>query len=488
MPPEPTPSSPPASPLETAVLAHTGIYAIGATWAFGGNAGFVRPYLGAWGTLGILLTIWGLFSSDGSDRRPRLLRSLWPVLAFNALTLVACFKVGFRPIHSGTELIYLPRQVPFWMPSSALPKLAIDGLWLFDGIYFSAFNLSFAIKTRARLRRLLVIMLVNTLVLAVFGTVQKLVHADGLYFGRVHSPQPYFFASFIYDNHWGAYIILVTGVCLGLMWHYADRADERGFFHSPAFGAAVGLLFLFITVPLSGARTCSALLAGFLTVALIRWLYRQQRRQTEAGVNGGVGRWAPLFVMISVLLGAAATWYVAEETITQRAAKTVVQVQEFKQLHGLGSRSVLYRATWKMASDRLMFGWGMGSFPTVFQMYNNEEINRQDLLPHFYHDAHSDWLQAMAEHGLIGAALLGCCALVPLLRMGAAAWSNRLSRYCFAGCTVVLLYAWMEFPFGNYAVALTWYLLFFAAARYGILTPQRIRIAHDRAEPDAAGA
>jgi O-antigen ligase len=241
----------------------------------------------------------------------------------------------------------------------------------------------------------------------------------------------------------------------------------------------VAVLFLFITVPFSGARTCSALLLTFLLLSLGRWVVRLRRRQADTGPAGGTGRWAPLIVVLAVLLGGLATWYIAKDTITQRAEKTVVQVHEFKAMGGLGSRSGLYRATWKMATDRFVFGWGMGSYPTVFQMYNTEQISRQDLLPHFYHDAHSDWLQAMAEHGLIGTLLLGCCALVPLLTMGAAAWSNRLSRYGFAGCTVVLLYSWVELPFGNYAVALTWWMIFFAAARYGVLSPQRTRVAHD---------
>jgi len=324
-------------------------------------------------------------------------------------------------------------------------------------------------RSRRLLRGLFLLVVTNALILAVFGTLQKLVHAPGLYFGRVHSPQPYFFSTFIYDNHWGAFIILITGLCLGLVWYYADRADARGFFHSPAFGGTVALLFLFITVPFSGARTCSALLLGFLLLALIRWMAR--RRRAEAGG----GHSAALIVLLALALGAGATWFVASDMISERAQKTVVQVNQFKVLHGLGSRSDLYRNTWKMAEDRLWFGWGMGSFPTVFQMYNTDEPNHVDLLPKFYSHAHSDWLEAVAEHGLIGTVLLGWCALAPLLTIGPALWSNRLSRYSFAGCAIVLLYACIEFPFGNYAVCLTWYLLFFAAARYGELSPRRVR-------------
>jgi O-antigen ligase len=466
----PVPSAPPATTYEKFVLAHAAVFLIGATWAFGGNADFVQPYLGAWGTGGMLLTLIAGITRDSLEARGRLLRPLWPVLAFNAVTALACLTVGFRSIHSGSEVMYLPRQIAAWRPSAALPGLALRGLWLFDGIYFSAFNLSVAVRSRARLRGLFLIVLLNALALAVFGTLQKLTHASGIYFGRVHSPQPFFFSTFIYDNHWGAFIILVIGLCLGLIWYYADHADVRGFFHSPAFAVMVALLFLFITVPLSGARICSVLTLGFLIVALVRWLFRERRRQRRHGRRSWT---APLVAAAALAAGVAAAWLIGGDVIAARADKTVNQLHEFKAMHGLGSRSDLYHDTWRMAVDRPWWGWGMGSYPTVFQLYSSHTYSRVDLLPVFYSDAHSDWLQAVAEHGLIGAALLACCAGVPLLVAGRAAWAHRLSRHCFAGCGVVVLYALVEFPFGNYAVVLTWYLLFFGGIRYGALSGRR---------------
>ena len=88
-------------------------------------------------------------------------------------------------------------------------------------------------RQRRNLRRLLLFAGGNDLVLAVFGSVQKFVKAKGLYFGLVPSPQTYFFSSFIYHNHWGAFTVLMVALCLGLVAHYARRS-ERDFWHSPA--------------------------------------------------------------------------------------------------------------------------------------------------------------------------------------------------------------------------------------------------------------
>ena len=123
-----------------------------------------------------------------------------------------------------------------------------------------------------------------------------------------------------------------------------------------------------------------------------------------------------------------------------------------------------------MAKDRIWFGWGMGSFIHVFLNYNTQGINPVDHLRTYYSEAHNDWLQSLAEHGLVGSALLGLCALAPLL----GCWRRELGRilplYLLAGCGLILAYAWFEFPFGNTAVVLVWWLLFFAALQYSRLS------------------
>jgi hypothetical protein len=51
--------------------------------------------------------------------------------------------------------------------------------------------------------------------------------------------------------------------------------------------------------------------------------------------------------------------------------------------------------------------------------------------------------------------------------------------FLLSGCLLVALYSWVEFPFGNVAVTLAWWLCFFAAVQYARLTD-----AHSA--PDAA--
>ena len=109
----------------------------------------------------------------------------------------------------------------------------------------------------------------------------------------------------------------------------------------------------------------------------------------------------------------------------------------------------------------------MGSYPTVFSLYNTQES--KDHLPVIYHDAHSDWLQSVAEVGLAGTALVGAAALLPLL----AVWRRSMTSipfYLTISCLLIAAYAWIEFPFGNVAVALAWWLFLFSAVHYARLT------------------
>jgi O-antigen ligase len=155
---------------------------------------------------------------------------------------------------------------------------------------------------------------------------------------------------------------------------------------------------------------------------------------------------------------------VAGDVLHARALKTKEQIEAMWAQGGIGSRSTLYQDTWSMARERMVFGWGMGTFPTVFGLYNTQEPN-SDRIPVVYHDAHSDWLQSAAEIGLAGTALIGAAVALPLagirrLRV------TPIPFFLMTGCALVAAYAWIEFPFGNVAVVLAWWVCFICGVHY----------------------
>jgi O-antigen ligase len=454
---------PPLS-LENTVLVHVGVFFAFATWAFGGGADWVRFVMTGWGFLGALLIPLAILTTRSRVNLQRL-NWLIPLALFDALVIFSTHTAGLRVVQAGTESFYAINALPAWRPSAAVPAASLRLLCLFNGIFLSCFNLAWIVRSRRALRSLLVFVASNALILAIFGTVQKLVRADGLYFGLVHSPQPTFFSSFIYHNHWGAFTVLMVAICIGLVWNYGIRQEgKRNLFHTPAFGGLVAVLFLAATAPLSTSRSCTILVALLLGGAFLHWLThlaQQRRRYKESMAIPLAG------ALLAGVLALGGIYYLAAKTIAARVAKTEEQIADLREHKASASaRVILYRDTWRMARDRIWFGWGMASYPPVFIFYNTQSPGPIDHLPVYYHDAHSDWLQAVAEHGLIGSALLALLGLIPLAPMLRRPPRSPLPAYLLAGCGLILLYAWLEFPFGNSAVVLSWWLCFFTAVQY----------------------
>jgi O-antigen ligase len=454
--------------LELCVVAHVCLFVIGVSWAFGGNADWVRTPVAVWGSVGIALSVAASIALFSQEAGSRILVWAWPILALNGIVAASCLTPGLKPIVFGSEALLMPVSVPWWLPSSAQPAVTMGALWLFDGIYFSCLNIALLIVRRRLLRIVIAVMVANAVALAVFGTVQKLAGSTGIYFGAVKSPQVMFFSSFVYDNHWGAFAILMTCACIGLVIRYARSTDGRGFFNGPAFIGLVAAVLIGLSIPLSGSRACSFLLCIAAVAALGKGMPGASRSMKASGMARG-----SRFLVTSLisLLVISAVWLVAGEVIKARAEKTKVQLSEMWANGSIGSRAVLYHDTWRMARQRTPFGWGMGSFPRVFQLYNTQE-SRIDRIPVVYHDAHSDWLQSVAEIGFAGTLLIGAAAILPFMSIRRCVVPT-IPFFLLLGCALVAAYAWVEFPFGNVAVSLAWWLCFFAAVQYTRLSVDR---------------
>jgi O-antigen ligase len=394
------------------------------------------------------------------------LRYLWPLWLYDALVVVSCFNPGFREVMvAGEPSLVLADPNP-WLPTAARPLLAAKELWQFNGLVLSSFNLLLVLHRRRQVRSVLFLLAGNALTLAVFGTFQKLAGANGLWFGLVPSPNKHFFSTFIYHNHWGAFTLLNTAVCVALLFHYHRRGGYRDLWHSPVLLGAVATLLLAISVPLSASRSCTVLVGLLLAGALVHFLLRivRQRREMRQSAFLPVAG-----IALAALLAVAAIGYLGRDVIVQRAQLTSEQLARFASEGTLTSRLVLYRDTWRMASEKPWFGWGLESYAHVFRVFNTQRTAELQWWIVFYAEAHNDWLQSLAEVGFVGTGLL---ALLVLLPVWAVSWPRVRSvvpRYLLAGCSLVLLYAWLEFPFANPAVMLTFSTVFYCAIRYAEL-------------------
>ncbi|HWA28475.1 MAG TPA: O-antigen ligase family protein [Lacunisphaera sp.] len=453
--------------LTKIVFVHFAALVVFSSWAFGGQSPWARHVIAWWGTAGMALFLWASAVHRPSDGKLHpAIRLLWPLWLFDLLVITSCFNPSFREaMVAGQPSLVLADPKP-WLPTAARPLLAARELWQFNGLVLSSFNLLLVLHRRRQVRAMLFVLAGNAVVLAVFGTFQKLAGAKGLWFGAVPSPNPRFFSTFIYHNHWGAFTLLNTAACVALLFHYHRRGGHRDIWHSPVLLGAVATLLLALSVPLSASRSCTALTALLLGGALTHFLLRIIRRRRESRQSAALPVTA---IVLAAVLAVAAIGWLGRDVIADRAYQTSAQLAKLGSGDPLTSRLTLYRDTWRMAAEKPWFGWGLESYAHVFRIFNTQRAVESWVWIPFYAEAHNDWLQALAEVGFVGTSLLALLVLLPLASVRWRRVASVIPRYLLAGCGLVLLYAWLEFPFANPAVMLSFCATFCCALRYAAL-------------------
>ncbi len=468
-------TTPRLSALEKIVLVHVSVLLLGSTWAFGGNIGWARLGLSIWGSLALPITAFAFFpkSSHAADARRHFVWLL-PVALYAALVAAGALNPSFQPITSEGQTLLVHRGAahPGW-PNTVNPSASLKALWFGAVAYLSAFNLSLVVRSRTALRRLLVLLAANTLLLSVFGTLQKL-SASGFYFGASVSPNKRYFSTFIYNNHWGAFMILALAVSVGLLFYHLRRNQGRDLWHSPFTGALLGVLVIAATAPISASRAATGMAAVLLAMAfshaLVRIVGSHRRR--------GLSIWPPVAALLGfMLLATGAVGWLGYQSINERYTETRIALDKNQSLWS--ERADLYRDTWHLAAQKPVFGWGLDSYGTAFQLIRPRSIQPHRQYESSYDTAHNDWLQSLAETGFIGTALLLLACALPLATLPRNQLFHPLVAYPLIGLGLVLLYAWIEFPFSSAAVLIAFWTVFFTALQFARLTDLASRHRHE---------
>jgi O-antigen ligase len=126
---------------------------------------------------------------------------------------------------------------------------------------------------------------------------------------------------------------------------------------------------------------------------------------------------------------------------------------------GPGIRLNITKDCMRMFSHRPMWGWGLGTFPTVYPSYRSFYTNL------FVNEAHNDYAQLLVETGLIGFGLM-LWFLVRLYRYGFPTsrrwefkWDGAVSLAALLACTGLLLHSFVDFNLQIPANAAVFYML-----------------------------
>lgn len=396
---------------------------------------------------------------------PKLIRFplFWIGLLFLARILLQALNPSLEFRANGTQgwLVAVIHQA--WLPTGISAPFDMwppsRMLLIYGSIWLSVCAIWVGFSRRRSVHILFVTIAANGLALALFGMVQKFA-GNGKIFWFYSSPNPSFFASFVYKNHGATHLILSLATACGLAAWYYLRGQRRLEKSNPSGVFAFFATCIAVAILTSLARGATLVMLVFLLVGIGVFVARQF-------MGDGTQR-KPLIAVVLVLIFG---WFLKTglEAINSREAWQRLQVGLREEDGSLLQRRFATKASLEMLQDTWLEGVGAGGFRFRFHGYQARypELQYPQL---YWEHAHNDLLQIPIEQGLAGVLMIAAgfaCLVIALVR--AYFWENPLSLSLVFGCALVMAYSWWDLPFYNPAVLLTWCVLLATAAMWARL-------------------
>lgn len=363
----------------------------------------------------------------------------WPLLGLIVLGLVQLLPWRSAPDDAGLGLS-LTRALT--MDRYATQLVLVQLISLF--IYFAAL-LIFTDSPR-RLRALTRTIIIFGFVLAMFGLTQSLT-SDGtrVYWFR-QLTQSTAFGPFINRHHFAGYMELTIALPLGLLLSGALETHKRPLY---AFAALLMAVSLILTNSRGGMISLAAEVLFVIVIAGPKAASSERSRSGNRlrGVLWRAG--AALVFGVVLLIGAIA---VGGPGVFNRLLGTVNASDPTT------GRAHFWNITLDVIHQHPWIGSGLGSFGVIYTRYDS----RNGL--YRLEQAHNDYLQILADAGIIGG-LLGLSFLVLLFSKGFARRSTDdkfrrgVAIGALAGCFAVLVHSAFDFTLHTTSNALLFLVL-----------------------------
>lgn len=261
-----------------------------------------------------------------------------------------------------------------------------------------------------RMRSVAMVVVVSSLVMAVFAIVQEFSGTSGIYW--FHTPRfgGDIFGPFTNSNHFAAHMNLAFGAALGLLlasgavggsrkartwreklvWLSTGRAARATFL---GFAAVLMAASVFVSLSRGGIISLAASLA--IVGAFV-------------AVRRAVPRAGRVVAVVGLLVLAAVVWLGWRPVVEGLGTLADVVKDPLS-----NSRAVATRDTLRAFSSSPVLGYGFGSFQHVFPVFQSPSIQ----FGRWVH-AHNDYAQLLAEGGVVGALLAAAAALAFVLTVG----------------------------------------------------------------------
>ena len=362
----------------------------------------------------------------------------WPVLGMIVLGLIQLLPLR---VPDNAALSMVPTKSLSLDPyATRLVLIQVASLL----IYFAA-TLIFTDLPR-RLRTVVRTITIFGFFLAMFGLTQSFT-SDGtrVYWFR-QLAQSTAFGPFINRHHFAGYMELTIALPLGLLFSGGIERYKRPLY---AFAAAMMGVALIMTNSRGGIISLGDEIL-FLAVVAGPGLNRGERRPRGQRIRSALMRAGLAFGLIAVLIGA--TVAIGGSDVFTRLLGTASAQDPTT------GRSHFWNVTVDVIKAHPIIGSGLGSFSVIYTHYDT----RNGYLR--LEQAHNDYLQTLADGGIVGGAL-GLAFILILFRSGFTRretddkFRRGVATGALAGCFAVLVHSFFDFTLHTTANALLFLIL-----------------------------
>jgi O-antigen ligase len=348
-----------------------------------------------------------------------LLFVLWAIQQVRLGTL----RVAAHPLFAPMGLFGLIVLAQLAFRITAYPQATQTEMLLYATYGLLCFLIVQTLRRSTQAKRLAVAISVYATGLAAFALVQGLAPNGRLYWVRKPALGGWIYGPYVNHNHYAGLMELLLPVPLVLsLTHYGDSRRR--------LLAAAAAALIATTIFLSGSR--GGMLA--FVVQMVMFGVFLVRRRMGVRTASGVG------VFLAIMLGLLA--WIGGGEVTQRLAS--IHSEAHTELEG-GTRWQINRDGLKMARQKPVSGWGLGTFPEVYPEFRTFYTN------FFVNEAHDDYLQLLVETGLLGFGAMLWFLLVLYRRALAKLenWSSDLNGAValatLLGVTGILVHSFVDF-------------------------------------------
>ncbi|MBX3290123.1 MAG: O-antigen ligase family protein [Acidobacteria bacterium] len=316
---------------------------------------------------------------------------------------------------------------PFSTKLSAVHFLAL-------GAFFSLTLV--LLDSAKRIRRLSTVITIFGFGFAFFAILQSVLSPENIY-GVYKSPYAAVpFGSFVNRHNFAAYMEMTAALPLGLLFTGAVGRDKRLLYIT-----AIGLMG--VALLLSGSR--GGLVAFLALVLLTAILTIGAKRKKNVLVRIGLAA-----ALIAAVIGGS--FFVGGESSLTRIAETTMSENIS------ADRSNIWAVTLKVIQANMPFGAGFGAFGVAYTPYDNMSgLERVE-------QAHNDYLQVLADAGLIGL-VIGAGFLFVLFQTGRKAvgventFRRGIAIGSAAGIFAILVHSLFDFVLHTTAISILFLIL-----------------------------